>query len=71
MNEELKLIESIIVHAEDERTRRSWAEDDTGCKNLDRICDAAQRLKELLKKHDVSVPEKYWDAMKEAQWKFL
>ena len=65
MEEALNLVESIIVHAEDERTNRSWAEDDTGCKNLDRICDAAHRLKELLKMHDVSVPEKYWDAMKE------
>ena len=65
MDEELKLIESIIVHAEDERTSRSWVEDYTGWKNLDRICDAAQRLKELHKKYDVSVPEKYWDAMKE------
>lgn len=50
MEEELKLVESILIRAEDERTNRSWACDDVGWKNVDKIWEDAQRLKELLTK---------------------
>ena len=35
MANEIELIESILVHAEDELTNRSWQSDDVGWKNLD------------------------------------
>ena len=49
MSEELKLIESILAHAEDEKTNRSWATDDVGWKNVDAIWQKAEQLKKLLK----------------------
>ena len=49
MDKALELIESIILSAEDERTNRSWASDDVGWENVDRIWTDAQELKELLK----------------------
>ena len=51
MEEAIKLVESIIIHAEDERTNRSWDEDNVGWKNIDRIWDAAQRIKTILTAH--------------------
>ena len=55
MTEELKLIEGILAHAEDERTNRSWASDDVGWENVDAIWNKAEQLKELLKKQEVMV----------------
>lgn len=51
MEEAIKLVESIIIHAEDERTNRSWDEDNVGWENIDRIWDAAQRIKTILIAH--------------------
>lgn len=52
MTEELKLIEGILAHAEDERINRSWASDDVGWENVDAIWNKAEQLKELLKKQE-------------------
>ena len=54
----LELVESIIVHAEDERTNRSWESDDIGWKNIDKIWGCSQQLKELLKEQEVK--EAHW-----------
>lgn len=53
----LELVESIIAHAEDERTNRSWESDDIGWKNVDKIWDCSQQLKELLKEQEPKKPE--------------
>jgi hypothetical protein len=52
MSEELKLIEGILVHAEDEKTNRSWASDDVGWENMDAIWHKAEQLKKLLKEQE-------------------
>ena len=56
MTEELKLIEGILAHAEDEKTNRSWAADDVGWENMDAIWHKAEQLKELLKKQEAINP---------------
>ena len=52
MSDELKLIEGILVHADDEKTNRSWAADDVGWENVDAIWHKAEQLKKLLKEQE-------------------
>jgi hypothetical protein len=57
MSEELKLIEQILAHAEDEKTNRSWASDDVGWENVDAIWHKAEQLKKLLKEQEGRVQQ--------------